>query len=161
MSTNGTHNVTDAEPSNPIEVTTNGTHRVPDIEASNPIDESRELLNGASVDERLEALLQTIRTWDSADVSRGSGSTRDRSGSTEVHRSSGRTFTSARSGGIDAHGSRCRCFTPSGDVDGVTSYDACSRARSRGTGATYPPVPGPEHRGHTTGLGGTASSRQV
>ncbi len=56
--------MTDAEPSNPIEVTTNGTHRVPDVEPPDSIDESREVLNGASVDERLDALLQTIRTWD-------------------------------------------------------------------------------------------------
>jgi hypothetical protein len=61
---NGTHKVTDAEPSNPIGVTTNGTHRVTDAEPSNPIDDSPQSLNASSMDERLDALLQMIRTWD-------------------------------------------------------------------------------------------------
>ena len=48
----------------PIEATTNGTHKVTDAEPSKPIDEAPQSLNGSSVDERLDALLQMIRTWD-------------------------------------------------------------------------------------------------
>jgi hypothetical protein len=47
-----------------IEVATNGTHKVTDTEPPKPIDEGPQFLNGQSVDERLAALLQTIRTWD-------------------------------------------------------------------------------------------------
>jgi hypothetical protein len=47
-----------------IEVATNGTRNVTDAEPPKPIEEAPQLLNGQSVDERLNALLQTIRTWD-------------------------------------------------------------------------------------------------
>jgi hypothetical protein len=48
----------------PREMTTNGPHRVTDAESPRPADEAPSSLNGQWVDERLEALLQTIRTWD-------------------------------------------------------------------------------------------------
>ena len=64
MTTNGTHKVTDGDPSDPIEVTTNGTHKVTEAEPPNPTDEAPQALHGSSVDERLDALLQMIRTWD-------------------------------------------------------------------------------------------------
>ncbi|MGO9855085.1 MAG: hypothetical protein ACLPYY_08600 [Acidimicrobiales bacterium] len=64
VTTNGTHKVTDSDPSDPIEVTTNGTHKVTEAEPPNPADEAPQALHGSSVDERLDALLQMIRTWD-------------------------------------------------------------------------------------------------
>lgn len=55
--------MTDAEPPNPIGATTNGDHRVTDAEPSNPTDEAPQYVNGSSIDDRLDALLQMIRTW--------------------------------------------------------------------------------------------------
>jgi hypothetical protein len=45
-------------------MTTNGTHGVTDPESPERADQPRAFLNGQTVDERLAALLQTIRTWD-------------------------------------------------------------------------------------------------
>ena len=60
--------------SGPFEVTTNGTHKVTDAEPPKPIDQSpesvngrsvnRQAINGPSVDQRLDALMETIRAWD-------------------------------------------------------------------------------------------------
>ncbi len=47
-----------------VEVTTNGIRKVTDAEPPEPIDEAPRSLNGQSVDERLDALMETIRTWD-------------------------------------------------------------------------------------------------
>jgi hypothetical protein len=47
-----------------IEVATNGTRKVTDAEPPKPVEQAPQFLNGQSVDERLAALLQTIRTWD-------------------------------------------------------------------------------------------------
>jgi hypothetical protein len=45
-------------------MTTNGTHKVTDPESLGRADESAGFLISQSVDERLEAMLRTIRTWD-------------------------------------------------------------------------------------------------
>ena len=45
-------------------MTTNGTHKVTDPESWGRTDEPTGLANSQSIDERLEGMLQTIRTWD-------------------------------------------------------------------------------------------------
>jgi len=47
-----------------VGVTTNGTRKANDAEPPNPSHEGPETLSAQSVDERLEALMETIRTWD-------------------------------------------------------------------------------------------------
>ncbi len=47
-----------------IGLTTNGTRRATDVERSNLVHEGPDTLGALSVDERLEALMETIRTWD-------------------------------------------------------------------------------------------------
>ena len=52
------------DPLRHLEITTNGTHKVTDHEPAEPRHEGAPPLNAQSVDERLEALMETIRTWD-------------------------------------------------------------------------------------------------
>ena len=47
-----------------VGVSTNGLRRVDDAETSRPIPDGPETIGVQSVDERLEALMETIRTWD-------------------------------------------------------------------------------------------------
>jgi len=47
-----------------VEVTTNGTRKVTDAEQPENVHEAPRPLNGQSMDERLDALMETIRTWD-------------------------------------------------------------------------------------------------
>ncbi len=55
-------------------VTTNGSHKVTDNEPPAPTHEGMQFASGQSVEERLEALMETIRTWDwrAASVEAGS-----------------------------------------------------------------------------------------
>ncbi len=48
----------------PVAMTTNGTRNGTDTASPGHVDEASSSLNGQSVEERLEALLETIRTWD-------------------------------------------------------------------------------------------------
>jgi hypothetical protein len=52
------------DPLGHVEITTNGSHKVSDHEAPEPTHEGPLPLSAQSVDERLEALMETIRTWD-------------------------------------------------------------------------------------------------
>ena len=52
------------DPLGHVEITTNGSHKVSDHEAPEPSHEGPPPLSAQSVDERLEALMETIRTWD-------------------------------------------------------------------------------------------------
>ena len=47
-----------------VELTTNGTRKATDVERSNLVNDGPDTLSALSVDERLEALMETIRTWD-------------------------------------------------------------------------------------------------
>ena len=58
----------------PVGVTTNGTHKVNGAEHPMPAHQGPESLSARSVDERLEALMETIRTWDWRAVSLQAGS---------------------------------------------------------------------------------------
>ena len=62
----------------PVGVTTNGTHKVNGAEHPMPAHEGPESLSARSVDERLEALMETIRTWDWRAASIEAGSPRPR-----------------------------------------------------------------------------------
>jgi hypothetical protein len=53
-----------SEQSGSLGTTTNGKHPIADTEPTSVGDQSAQLFSAQSVDERLEALMQTIRTWD-------------------------------------------------------------------------------------------------
>ena len=61
------------DPLGHLAITTNGTHKVSDHEPPEPRHEGAPPLNAQSLDERLAALMETIRTWDWRASSVGAG----------------------------------------------------------------------------------------
>ncbi len=68
----------------PAEVTTNGTGKVTDGEQPTPTHEGSPSLSAQSVDQRLEALMETIRTWDWRAAPVEAGATRTDEGALTV-----------------------------------------------------------------------------